>query len=69
MFFIFSANLILCKFSANIFSIKQNSTENNNKGNSPAGAVRCQKNPQGTSTVVAQFVLQIHNKKMVEFEN
>ena len=42
---------------------------NLNTNNSTAGAVLVEANLSGTSTVVAQFLLQMHNKKIVDFKN
>ena len=40
-----------------------------NKSNPTAVAVRVKTNLQGTSTVIVQFVLQIHKKKIINLEN
>ena len=40
-----------------------------NKSNSTARAVRVEANLPGTSTVNAQFLLQMHNKKVLDLEN
>ena len=42
---------------------------NFSKSNSTVGGVRVETNLSGTSTIIAQFFLQMHNKKMFDIEN
>ena len=44
-------------------------SSNRNKSNSTAEAVRVEAYLSGTSAAIAQFLLQMHNKKMVIVES